>query len=60
MKTHLLPVVEEREKPVETISRMPYEPPCILYDAQFDVSAGSPLGLPPDPVDPTDPRNLGP
>jgi hypothetical protein len=33
-----------------TSSRRPYEPPQVVYEAQLEVRAGSPLGIP-DPLD---------
>lgn len=31
--------------------RKPYEPPMVAYEATLEVRAGSPLGLPLDPLD---------
>ena len=42
------PVHEESEAP----ARKPYEKPEVVYEARLEVQAGSPLRVPPDPLDP--------
>ncbi|MDH7487675.1 MAG: hypothetical protein QHJ81_15565 [Anaerolineae bacterium] len=45
---------EEHPLPVQTTEtppKKPYEKPRVVYEAQLEVRAGSPLGVPPNPFD---------